>query len=679
MPAACEVDGAPASAYGSKGPYDGSLPPLGSPGTAEALPRRTAAATAVRTILGKYTITAAVAAGIAVLAYNRGAFGILERNSAAVVIWWAVALVLALHLWHVPSWSRAALVAGGALAGLTGLTFASATWAPSAETAVREGGRNVLYLGVFTLVVICAHRRDAARWCDGLALGIVAVLVLALTSRLFPGSIGPTEPFADLLGNASRRLSYPIGYWNALGILGALAVPPLLRLSLASRSAGARALALGSIPAVTSALFLTSSRTAVAAAAVGLVAFFALSAPRWPVVWRVVVALAGSAAATVVLLRHPVVVDGPLGTAEAADASGRVALLLAAICAMTAVAAAGLERIRTPGSLSGSAADRILVVGAAAVVVLGLAASDPVERFEAFKRPPVISERDPSYVQSHLLSTSGNARWQYWTVAVHEFEAHPLTGGGAGSFGSWWEEQRPVFVVSRDAHSLYFETLGELGLAGLAFVLIVVACGAVAGTRRALASSGRARTTVAATTASFLAFAVAAGLEWAWEIPVLGAVGVAFLALATIDRKPVAAMRPPCPRAVIRVGAVVVAAAVAVAAAIPIVAESHLERSRSAVARGDRARALEAADAARRIEPWNASAYTQLALLYEEEGELVRARRAIEGALERDRRSWTLWIVAMRIQTRLGDIAGGRASLANARRLNPFSTQSIGG
>jgi len=127
----------------------------------------------------------------------------------------------------------------------------------------------------------------------------------------------------------------------------------------------------------------------------------------------------------------------------------------------------------------------------------------------------------------------------------------------------------------------------------------------------------------------------------------------------------------------VRACAVAVFAAVAIAAAIPILSENELRRSRSAAARGDRVSALDAADMARRIEPWNASAYVQLALLHEEAGEYERARRAIEQALARDGRDWTLWLVAMRIQNELGDASAARTSLERARRLNPFSAQSV--
>ena len=61
-----------------------------------------------------------------------------------------------------------------------------------------------------------------------------------------------------------------------------------------------------------------------------------------------------------------------------------------------------------------------------------------------------------------LQSFSSNGRVPYWEAALHEFSAHPLVGGGSGSFEVWWAQHRGEkggFV--RDAHSLYLETLGR--------------------------------------------------------------------------------------------------------------------------------------------------------------------------------------------------------------------------
>ena len=49
---------------------------------------------------------------------------------------------------------------------------------------------------------------------------------------------------------------------------------------------------------------------------------------------------------------------------------------------------------------------------------------------------------------------------------VDSFAAHPLTGVGAGSFGVEWRRERESDDFAQDAHSLYLETLAELGLVG---------------------------------------------------------------------------------------------------------------------------------------------------------------------------------------------------------------------
>ena len=60
----------------------------------------------------------------------------------------------------------------------------------------------------------------------------------------------------------------------------------------------------------------------------------------------------------------------------------------------------------------------------------------------------------------------------------------PLLGSGAGSYFLSWREHRTVDTTVRDAHSLYVETLSELGPVGLALVLVVVAAPLCAAIRR---------------------------------------------------------------------------------------------------------------------------------------------------------------------------------------------------
>src|SRR5439155_6624426 len=79
--------------------------------------------------------------------------------------------------------------------------------------------------------------------------------------------------------------------------------------------------------------------------------------------------------------------------------------------------------------------------------------------------------------QEHNLVArlAGANRPHYWRVAWHEVELNPVLGSGAGTFDRYWLLYRPVGSFARDAHSLYLETLAELGPVGL--VLLLAALG----------------------------------------------------------------------------------------------------------------------------------------------------------------------------------------------------------
>src|SRR6185312_8451535 len=63
-------------------------------------------------------------------------------------------------------------------------------------------------------------------------------------------------------------------------------------------------------------------------------------------------------------------------------------------------------------------------------------------------------------------------RISYYRVAWHEYLAHPVLGSGAGTFGRYWltSGRVPELGGALDAHSLYLETLAELGPIGLGLV-----------------------------------------------------------------------------------------------------------------------------------------------------------------------------------------------------------------
>ena len=625
-------------------------------------------------VMRGYGLTAAVAAGTFWLAYDGGSFKLTSRTTFAIALWWALILAVALGFWPPARLPRQTLVTGGLLAAFTVWTGLSLAWADSREAAFIEFDRAALYLGIYVLAVVAVVRSSLARWLDGLALGLTATACLALASRFFPDVVSTSG--AGLPGTQSP-LSYPVGYWNGLGMLSALAVPLLLRSALTARSSVVRGLSLAPLPALAATIYLTSSRGAVVVAVVGILAFLVLTDRRWQTVGALLVGLAGSAVALALVDQRDV-------AAQAGHAGGdaTAAGLILACCAGTGVVYALASRLLPPGLAPRPAVGVALLVVALACAGVALAVSHPDRRFEEFRRPPSqaeISQR--GLVETHLASANGSGRWQFWQAAVREFESRPLTGQGAGSYQAWWAEHRTLTLFVRDAHSLYLEALGELGIVGFGLLLATFLSGLVAIVRRVARLRGPDRVGLAASAAVFLGYAVGVGIDWMWELTVVSAVGVLALGLVT---GPATATQPgldagtrPRGRSSVRVAArggfALVGLFLLLAQAIPLLVQVKLEDSQAALRRGNAKGALSAARTARKIEPWAASPYLQLALVEEQRGALRPARTWLREAIERDPRNWQLWLVSARVETKAGRVPAARASLEHAERLNPRS------
>jgi O-antigen ligase len=616
------------------------------------------------------------------LGFNDGSYQLTDRSAIGIAAWWAVAVAVALRLWPGARVPRAALVAGGALAALAILTVLSTGWAVSDEKAFLEFTRVLTYLGVFAVVALAVRARHAAAVSDGLALGIVGVVGVALASRFWWGDIGPGEPPSFF--PVQTRLHYPVNYWNGLAILAGLAMPLLLRAAVAQRPAIVRALALAPVPAIAATIYLTSSRGGAAVAVLGVLVFCALTSRRTSALVATIIASAGAIAAVEVLLTRDALVNGPL-SAPAVAGQGRSAALLVALlgAGCTAVYFAWCRfadwDVRLPRP-----AQAALAGGLALVALVGIAAFDPAAKFEDFKRPPAETKyAEGDFTRSHLLSSTSTGRWQLWASAADEWETQPLFGEGAGAFQSWWTEHAEFPLFVRDAHSLWLEMLGELGVVG--FVLVVLAFGAGFTTALyRLRRAGPAQPLVAALVAVLAAFVLGAAIDWMWELTIVGLVAIVALAMlvgfATLPpdgeprvRRAATGARADIRARVLRTGAVAVALAALMCTAVPMLAQDRMEESRAAAEAGRLAKARDSAKSARSLEPWAATPYVQLALVEEQAGNVRSAARNIEDALERDSREWSTWLVAARIQTKAGSIREGRRSLRRAEALNPTS------
>jgi O-antigen ligase len=612
-------------------------------------------------------VVVAVAAITFLLALDDGAYSLSSRTSLTIAVWWIVGLAWLSGGW--PSIRPAkALAATVALLGALALwTAASVSWAHDDAAAYDEVVRVLLYLGVVMLVATLVERSELRQWADGFAVGILLVALLALASRFFPDVIDVDARYRFLSG-AVARLSYPIGYWNGLAILVALAVPLLLRLATAATHPFVRVGSAAAFVPVSAILYLTSSRGGVLVALVGALSFFAFAPSRWPVAAGILAAAAGAAVTVAILRRSPELVNHPLSEKAVGQGHSTAALLCVAAAATAIVFLAATTVARW---VERRVPERFLVVGVAATILVLVIASSPIERVREFKKLPQSSVvADGDYVQEHLLSGSGNGRWQYWEVAGEQFRSSPLHGDGAGSFHEAWEQNRPIGSYVLDAHSLYLEVLGELGVVGFALILGLVIVAGVVIVQSLRRATQAQRPTVAALSAALVAFGIALGVDWMWELTVVAVVGIAILTLlATARPASRSSWRPPVQW---RAAVVATALVAAVVSAIPLLASERIEASQAAVRGGEVDDALSAARAARDLEPWAAAPYLQLALVEEEAGRLRAARAWLAEAQERDPRNAGLWLVAARLDTKSGRIDAARMDLRRARKLNPL-------
>jgi O-antigen ligase len=110
-------------------------------------------------------------------------------------------------------------------------------------------------------------------------------------------------------------------------------------------------------------------------------------------------------------------------------------------------------------------------------------------------------------------------RGDYWQAAWQQYVANPLVGDGAGTFGEYWLAQHGRAAFTRTAHSLYLQSLAELGPVGL--LLVLAALGLPLVRLRA-----RGDPLVAAAGAAYVAYVLHTGIDWDWEMPAVTAAGL---------------------------------------------------------------------------------------------------------------------------------------------------------
>jgi O-Antigen ligase len=620
--------------------------------------------------LGSVALVLLAPAVLVYLSFNAG--GYFPTAPAFVTIVLAQALVLRTTLAARPFEGFCPALAAPltALALYGAWQLASLLWSHGTARALDSYDLTLLYLLALALFGAPRYTHTRAAWLiRAVAAGLAAVCLIGLVSRVLPHAWPTAASFF------AERLNYPLTYWNAEGMVAAIVLVLALHLC-ADRDEHpvVRVISAALFPAVAATLLLTFSRGALGAAVIGLLAYCLLARPA--TLASALLALAPTTAialhsawdATLLATRNP--------TSPAAIAQGRHVALVVGLCMLGAGALRALllladdrlqrlaRNVAPPGRpvrIGAGAAMIALLVALALALGAGGFAKREYDRFVNGNGVSTVV-----HTRERLTDPGNNGRLALWTAAIRIYERHPLHGSGAGSYQPYYFRYRSEPLYVTDAHSLYLQSLAELGIVGLA--LIVVAIGAMLG-GLASRARGRRRAVPAAVLAVVLAWAVHQAFDWDWQMPAvtLGVVILAGCALARPASRRAGLSGLPANRTLVALGWL----ALAITPLLAGTSYTRLADSARDLSDDDCAAAKSEALSSLSLSAKRPQAYTIIGVCDLELGFAQAGVAAAQQARALEPDSWEgdYWLAL----ARAADGLDPRAPLARAHTLNPLS------
>ena len=606
--------------------------------------------------------------------YSGGGQSLGPKTTTELVLLLVGGAVVAAALLFAPAGTRATGAATvGLLAALAALTAISVAWAVNPADAWLLADRHFAYLALFAAVVAVA-RIAPDRWSavlGGVILATAGVSLYALATKALPDLLNENELFA--------RLREPFGYWNAVGLTGALTIPASLWLG--ARRDGpplVNALAYPAVAVALAATLLAYSRGSLLAGAIGCAVWFWLAPLR---LRGATVLLVGGAAGTLIAVwafgQDALTTDrAPLDD----RANAGTELLVLSLAVLLLVYLAGLFAGFTADAKPLHQASRrrwgvTLLVALAltpAVAAAALAGTDAgltgsIEN--AWKSVTDTSAIGPANDPSRLTAT-GSVRSRYWDEAFQMWSDEPLVGVGGGGYATARPRYRQDLLDVRHAHGFVPETLADLGLLGLGVSLALLAAWILAARRTIRGTRDPERAGMVTFAAIATTFGAHALIDWTWSIPGTAAVGLvaaAWVAGRGAERAVAAApvlpeapaVTPAAPHVITRprlaltrdprraIAVVVVALLTLVAAWAtyqPLRSREKADDALAALDARDFDTARQRAQEARDINPLAIEPLFDLAAIEQAAGDERAAERVLEDAVELQPANWLPWM-----------------------------------
>ena len=249
------------------------------------------------------------------------------------------------------------------------------------------------------------------------------------------------------------------------------------------------------------------------------------------------------------------------------------------------------------------------------------------------------------------------------------FDRHPIEGAGAGTYEFIWNRDERWSHHVRDAHSLYFETLAELGLPGALLLVIALSALLLAGA----AARGRQADPVSAGAARRLRRGVSDVLRHGRGRLDVGVDGRRLRGLRRGRRRRGRGLQTRwiLPDVLPRVALTLLALIVLGLQTPILIAAAEVNASQAAVRERRIEAAVLAASVAVHAEPWSADGYLQRALVLEQQGYLDAAAKDARAAVAKERLNAETWLILARIEVERGRTKEAIAAATRARELNP--------
>lgn len=591
-------------------------------------------------------------------------------------------------------WGGVTILLFGAFAALTIL---SVGWSIEPAESWLEANRTLAWFAVFAAAATIA-RAVPDGWSVLLGAFLIFGVVLcgyATLTKLLPAQFNPEETYA--------RLREPYGYWNSVGLTGAMAIP--ICLWLGARRNGHQAVNALAYPALTIIVFavlLAYSRGALLGAVLACAVWFAVVPLRLRGVTVLAVGSGGALLATLWAFGQSALTEDRAALALRQTAGQQLFVLLVVVLLL--VLAAGLvlqfaAARRAPGAMTrrtlGTAV--IVLVLLAPIAGLGvLAASDKglggsiSSGWKSLTDPDAVTPaNDPS-----RLTAVGSVRARYWNEALKTFQDNTWVGVGAGGYAVSRALYRTDELDVLHAHGYVVQTLADLGLVGGLLTLALFVSWLVAALRScALRRRDRGtpwtpeRVGLVTLLAVVIVFGFHSFVDWTWYVP--GNVIPAMLAAGWLaGRGPLGAPRTGPVRDRLRAGVrdrrllagaglVVVLSLVAAWTVWQPWASNRVEQDALvALDSGDTGRATILAGEARDQNPLSLDPLFTLAAIRTAAGDQEGARRAYTDAVKLQPRNPRPWLALGQFELSVGDARAAERAARPALYLDPKSQEA---